>query len=276
MDAQTPPNPLIDTQTAQGHGWLPPTSFSFATGWCAVPVQMSELGTLVPSVPLAFARAAPGRFTLVAVTGFADGRNQLVTNDGRWVLQYVPMDLGCYPFRVLPIAQSADAKATYGVGFNHASGLYRAAPDVAAGEQLFFTADSKPQPAFQQMTERLQRTVQQQRFTQRALAALEAAELLVPWQVQPRDGHPEETLPAGLYRVDEAKFNTLTGDVLGTLHQVHAIALAYAQLLSMTRLVVLQRLKDTHLAAAQQSAAQAPSPQPVPDAGMGDTLKFSF
>lgn len=272
----------IGFTTAQTHGWKPPGNYHFARTMPVAWVQLGELSALVPNLPLAFARTATDEFKLVAVTGFADGRNQAVAEDGRWVLPYVPLGVACYPFVAQRLPASAEGKPAVGVCFNHDSGLYRDAPDAALGEMPFFRADGSAQPLFRRMTERLQQAVSQQPLTQSAVLALQQAGVLSPWQVQPREGHPEETLPAGLFRVDEPKLNALSGEALHTLHQVHALALAYSQLLSMGRLAVLHSLKDAHERAAQAAAAKAaavPDPSIVEklfDGGMGDTLKFHF
>lgn len=270
---------LIDLGTAKHQGWRPATEFGFARQLPAIAAQLAELGPLTPNVPLAFARMGNDQYALVAVTGFADGRNQLVDDQGRWVLQYLPLELQSYPFTLQPLKQEEGSPVTLGVAFNHASGLYRESPDPTAGEQRFFNDEGKPQPGFALITQMLQRRVTQQRMTQRAVKALQDAELLIPWQIQPREGQPDEVLPKGLYRVDEAKLNTLKGEALQTLHEAHALALAYGQLLSMSRLTVLQRLKDAHTARRQASATTQPDPAVVEQVfggGQGDTMKFNF
>lgn len=276
---------FIHADSAKTHGWRPVTDFSFARALPALAVQLGEMGGLATSLPLAFAKVAQDRYTLVVITGFADGRNQVVDSQGRWLLQVLPMELQCYPFTVQPLPTqaldgqgAAEAKRELGVCFNHQSGLYREAPDAAAGDVRFFTDEGQPHPAFKAITERLQRNIAMQRRTQRAVAALQQHQLLIPWQIQPREGHPDERLPQGLYRIDEPKLNALKGEALESLHQVHALALAYGQLLSMGRITVLHRLQDTH-AARQQPAASTPDPSVVAQvfgSGQGDTIKFNF
>jgi hypothetical protein len=250
----------------------------------ALSAQIGELGALVPSVPLAFAKIGEDRFALVLITGFADGRNQLVDDQGRWVLQVMPLELQTYPFALQPgVKQDEASPAQYTLCFNHASGLYREAPDAGAGEQRFFADDGQPQPVLKAITEQLQKLLGQQRRTQRAVDALKQHALIIPWQIKPREGHAGELLPQGLYRIDEARLNTLKGEALEALHRVHALALAYGQLLSMGRIQVLQRLKDAHAARRQQ---QAPSANPVaPDPsivkqmfepGQPDTIQFNW
>lgn len=271
----------IDTKVARSHGFAPPADFRFALHQPAIPVHLNELGALVPTVPLALGKLPNGQFLLVAVVGFADGRNLLVDGNGRWGGLHVPHELRTYPFGVQPMAVQADGVQNFGLCFNHASGLYRQVPDLAQGEQRFFNDEGQPQPQFQQITQQLQRNVAQLRLTQNAVKALLDADLLTPWQMQPRAGHPGETLPSGLFCVDESRLNALQGNALERLHQSHALALAYAQLYSMGRVVVLQRLKDGH-AARQQAAAQAPASPDLEvvrkmfEPGQSDTIQFSW
>ena len=276
---------LIDAQAAKTHGWQPVADHKFALSLPAVAVQLSEIGALVPTAPLAFAKLGPDQFALVAVTGFADGRNQLIDDQGRWCVQYQPIELRCYPFGAQPIAQNNEGPTTFGVCFNHDSGLYREAPDESLGQQRFFSDSGQPMPGFTQITELLRHSRVQQQLTQRAVKALQDAELMTPWQVTAPAGAGGESLPKGLYRVDEVKLNQLKGGTLEQLHQVHALGLAYAQLLSMSRLAVLKRLKDVHAAkrqGAQLSEARTP---PAPDLALvkqlfepnqSDTIKFNW
>jgi len=264
----------LNPQTAREHGWQPARDFTFIQQMPALSAQVGELGALVPNVPLAFAKIGEDRYALVLITGFADGRNQLVNDQGRWLLQVLPMELQTYPFALQPGARpDAASPAQYTLCFNHGSGLYRETPDAAAGEQRFFTDDGQHQPLLKAATGQLQKLLGQQRRTQRAVDALKQHALLVPWQIQPREGHPDELLPQGLYRIDEARLNALKGEALEALHQVHALALAYGQLLSMGRIQVLQRLKDAHAARRPQHAATANPP--TPGAALGLTRATS-
>ena len=274
---------FIDAQTARTHGWQQVTDYKFALQMPAIAVQISELGALISTVPLAFAKLGPDYFALVAVMGFADGRNQLVDDEGRWCVTHQPVDLKCYPFSVQPFTQTDQGASTYGLCFNHASGLYRETPDETLGQQRFFSDDGAPQPWIKEITELLQHNLVQQQRTQRAVKALQDAGLIVPWQLELPAGTPQDLLPKGLYRVDEAKLNKLKGDALEPLHAVHAIALAYAQLLSMSRLAVIKRLKDAHAKKQHKHPSPAGSSTPDPaivtrlfDPGESDTIKFNW
>ena len=272
----TSPLQWIDSVSARMHGWQPMRQFRFAQQLPALQVSLAELAALVPNAPLAFAKVADDRFTLVMLTGFADGRNQLVDDQGRWLLQYLPLELQAYPFALQPMPASEGAAPSFGMGFNHASGLYREAPNADAGEQRFFTDDGQPQPLFKRVLEHLQKQIGQQQLTQRAVAALQQARLLTPWQIQPRDGHPDELLPKGLYRIDETKLQQLQAQELETLHRANAIALAYGQLLSMGRTIVLQRLKDVQAARRVPAAPDPGVVQKLFEPGQPDTIQFNW
>lgn len=275
-----PINPI----QARVHGWQPARDLAMLCQVNLLPAHVGEMGALVPNTPLALARLREDRYVFVMVCGFADGRNQLIDEQGRWVLNVLPMDLQIYPFALQPMAPAEEgAQPQFTLCFNHASGLYREAPDSDVGEQRFFTDGGEPQPTMQDVLGRLKRAMGQQQLTQRAVSALQQQNLLVPWQIQPREGHPGELLPQGLYRIDETRLNAQRGEALDTLHQAHALALAYAQLLSMSRINVLQRLKDVHAARRQQHAAMANPPTPDPsivkqlfEPGQPDTLQFNW
>lgn len=286
----TPPSTIhpLQPQQARTHGWQPARDVAFAGHMNVLPALVGELGALVPHVPLAFAKLSAERYALVMLTGFADGCNQLVDDTGRWVLQVLPLELQAHPFVLQAVpGHEEGAVPQYTLGFNHASGLYRETPLEATGDQRFFTDEGQPQPRLQRVIELLQQLLVQQQLTQRAVAALHQHGLLAPWQIQPRGAHPDERLPDGLYRIDEAKLNALRGETLEALHQAHAIALAYGQLLSMSRINALQRLKDIH--AARRKAAPAPltAPPPSPslsldlvqklfDPAQPDTIQFNW
>lgn len=273
----------IHPRSALQHGFRRPDNFLFAKQQPALAVYLPEISSLAATLPLAFAKLAESNFSLVAVTGFADGRNLLVDDNGRWGGLYMPNHFRVYPFSLQTTVSQKQDEFTFAVCFDHASALYREAPNLQAGDLRFFDDEGQAQPLFKQVTEQLKQNVLNQQHTQRAVDALFEAKLLTPWQIKAKDGHPECVLPKGLYRVDEDKLNELKGQALEKLHQVNALALAYGQLLSMSRVVVLQRLKEAHQANAirQQNSTPAKAADPsivqqLFGGAQGDTMKFNF
>jgi hypothetical protein len=92
--------------------------------------------------------------------------------------------------------------------------------------------------------------------TQAAVDVLVAANLVQPWPLSIKQG--EQNVPVtGLYRIDEAALNTLENEAFLTLRRSGALPVAYAQLLSMNQLVVLQQLSQI------QAKLKAPAPSVV-------------
>ncbi|RTL26673.1 MAG: hypothetical protein EKK49_17995 [Rhodocyclaceae bacterium] len=260
------------------HGFRRVENYRFALNQPVVAVQLAELSALVPTLPLAFAKLPGGRFMLVAVTGFADGRNLMINEAGRWGGLYLPNQFRAYPFS-LQVSLSgtegqSDPERRFVLCFDHASGLYRETPSLAAGEVRFFDDEGQPQPMIQEISNFLTQTAVAQEVTQQAVAALEKAELLTPWQLP---AESEQQLPKGLYRVDEARLQELDGAQLDSLHRLHALSLAYGHLFSMSRVVVLQRLQQEHRKHVKvPPAVDLDLPQKLFDLTQSDTLKFNW
>lgn len=272
---------LLSSREHAHMGWKPLGSFQFAAPLAMVPVALPEITALLPVYPLALFRGArSARLQLVALTGLESGHNLFVAQDGRWTAPYVPQSVQLYPFALHAHAQVSQAVS---LGFVVASGAWRDHPQESAGECRFFQDDGKPSPALQAKITKLQASMRAQHWTNQAIAALAEHDLLEPWPgAQPDDAiSPLLDAEAGLYRVNEARLNSLSGDALKALQQANALVLAYAQLLSLGRLEVLQRLKDVHAQREQAKSVGAVATAPATveqafDPLSGDTLKLSF
>ena len=107
---------------------------------------------------------------------------------------------------------------------------------------------------------------QQRIATARACAALAKQELIEPWPVTLANNETVESVGKktvqGLYRINESVLNALNGDALAELRKSGALALAYAQLLSITQLQQLpkraqwQAKLKAHAAQVKGTAAQ--------------------
>ena len=91
--------------------------------------------------------------------------------------------------------------------------------------------------------------------TERAVNALADADLIAPWEINLKQG--EEVVPVdGLFRVDEATLNKLDDEDFLTLRKAGAVAIAYAQLFSISQLAVLERLGVLQGQILEQQVAQ--------------------
>lgn len=248
--------------------WQPNTSYAFAANANVVPVAAVELANMVPALPLGFVKTNDS-FELVAITSLRPGTNLFVGPNGEWLGRYIPAALRGYPFRVAKGEGQEEGILCVNVN----SGLV-----VEAGRgEAFFEADGRPSRALSDMLNFLSRIEINRAVTQRAVAALQAADIIQPWALQVQEGG-KLTVVEGLYRIDEARLNSIEGDVFLSLRTTGSLPIAYAQLLSMNQLPVLEMAADMqqrlHAKAAGLSAAQIRGGEGFRFSG-GDTLKFS-
>lgn len=230
--AQSPQLTAISKEQFSGKAWRRYTSYAFAAGETLIPLVAAELAQAVPAMPLGFVQSGEG-FQLVAVTALQQGANLFVAPDGRWLGAYVPAALRGYPFRLVKPQDRADSVLC----IDQASGLV-----VEAGQgETFFDEDGQPSKAVKDVLELLLQVERSRMATQWAVDALAAAGLIHPWPLSIKQG--EQNMPVtGLHRIDEAALNALETEAFLTLRRSGALPVAYAQLLSMKQLAVLQQL----------------------------------
>lgn len=263
--------------------WWPYTSYAFAARFSTLPVVVSELASLVPSMPLGFIRAGDS-FQLVAITSLQRGTNMFVSLDGNWIGDYIPATIRSYPFNLVKLTDSENRV----VCFDEGSDLL---VDAGQGE-AFYDADG-PSPALKAILSFLYDTETSRVQTQRLVDALQAAEVIRPWGFSllqlGQTGQAEQTEQAELdqpeqtevlYRIDESALNTLSDDAFQFLRRAGALPLVYAQLFSMNQLAMLSRGAEIQAKLEEQLQQQALDPAPVVDdrhfgLSGGETLRFS-
>jgi hypothetical protein len=243
--AQSQQLAAISAENFSGKAWKRYTGYAFAAGETLIPLVVAELVQAVPAMPLAFIQIGEG-FQLVAVTALQPGTNLFVAPDGRWLGAYVPAALRGYPFRLVKPQDREESVLC----IDEASGLV-----VEAGQgETFFDEDGQPGKTLKGVLELLSQVEQSRMATQTAVDALVAAGLVQPWPLSINQG--EQNVPVtGLYRIDEAALNALENEAFLALRRSGALPVAYAQLLSMNQLAVLQRLSQIQ----ENFKASAPS-----------------
>ena len=81
---------------------------------------------------------------------------------------------------------------------------------------------------------------------------------LAPWPVTFKTPNGTEVKLEGLWRADEAALNALDDATFLKLRKVGALPIAYAQILSMSRLAVLSRLAELREKLGAVSAGKKP------------------
>lgn len=264
--------PEFHPLSAERHGdrhWRRVSSYGFAAQQPLLPLAGLELFQAALALPVAFV-PQDGGFSCVAVVGTRDGECLYVAPDGRWLAGYMPAKLRSYPFGLAALEGDQ-----FALCMDEASGLLSSSPQ----DEPFFQ-DGKLAPALQRVLEFLGQIQTSQAVTQRACAALQTHGLLKPWAITLQDAAGAQRKVEGLFCVDEAALNKLEDSAFLALRRCGALALAYAQLMSMSHIQALGTLagaRDRALA-----AKTAPMKLPTTAAGdldlsfmEGDTLRFS-
>ena len=244
----TLPMPELHVVSWQDHGakrWLKPFSYAFAAGDQLVALGLAEVPRAAMVLPLAFAKSG-GSYLPVAVLGFKQGHNLVVSADGRWLPDYVPLFFRSHPFR---LARNADGNFVLCVIGD--SGLITDGP---AGNR-FYDDERKPTPETSAIGTALLQLENDKASMLKATAILAEHDAIEPWPFRVQEAEGIKTYE-NVYRVNESKLNQLPADALAALRNSGGLVLAYAQLLSMQHLPQLA-------AAAPRSAWGQQNPEPV-------------
>ena len=228
--------------------WKQATDYAFAARDTVIPLVDTEFSKVVPAMPMGFIEQEGG-YQLVAITSLQPGTNLYVGPDGKWLVPYIPAALRAYPFK---LAQQGNTE-NLTLCINEASGLV---VDNTEDGNVFFDDQDEPTQKTRDILNFLTEIEASRAVTQRAVDGLADAGLITPWALNLRQ--EEEVVPVkGLFHVDEAALNKLDDADFLTLRKERGLALAYAQLLSMNQLVVLERLDQVHDQILERQAAEA-------------------
>lgn len=228
--------------------YLRPVGYSAAATAAVVPLVAAELPRAALAMPIAFVGQG-GRFRLVALLSLQPGQSLYVGPDGRWLGAYVPAALRGHPFALL--RQEATAQSILCV--DETSGLVVDAG--TPGAEPFFAEGEGPAEALRQVLDFLGKVEANRAVSERAVDALAAAEVIVPWELGVETPAGRHNV-AGLHRIDEVRLNTLGDEIFLELRTSGALNIAYAQLLSMGQLSVFQNLVQLKARLAQVQTRQ--------------------
>lgn len=233
--------------------WLRPPHYGFSAGFDMISLLADEMSQMMPALPLAFKRREKASYQLVALLSPLVGRNLFVKTDGSWLADYVPTLLRAYPFCLLTAAPSGERI----VCFDRESGLLTDAG--TPGSLRFFTADGEPAPEFTEIMGLLRNFEQRRVLTQQAVDALAELNLITPWNLVVKDESGREQEGAvKVCKIDGTALQKLSADQLVQLHACGALMIAYAQLLSESRVQNFSQLLQGQPQAQPAQAVPAP------------------
>jgi len=236
--------------TTERHGkkvWKKVPGYAFAGSETVIPLVGAELGKAALAMPIGFIKQDAG-YQLVAITSLQPGTNLYVAPDGEWLGTYIPAVLRTYPFK---LAQQEGSDESI-LCINEASALV---VDSEEDGNAFYDDQDKPAQGIKDILSILLKVEVSRTATQGAVNALADAGLITPWALNLKQG--EEVVPVkGLFHVDEPALNKLDDKGFLTLRKAGGLAFAYAQLLSMERIDLLERLGKLRGQILAQQAAK--------------------
>ncbi|MFP5392562.1 MAG: SapC family protein [Gammaproteobacteria bacterium] len=187
-----------------------------------VPVVLSEFLKLVVQYPIALTKDKDtGRFVCVALFGFHDRENLFVEN-GQWNAVYVPLQVARQPFF---LGNGLDDQFVVCIDPEHDS--------IQAEGTAIFDADGNATAYLENVRQVLAELVNGEAPTGQFVDTLARLKLLVPMQLEITFANEESTQVDGLYTIDEAHLEALSGDDIATLHAHGYLAPIYTMLASL-------------------------------------------
>jgi len=249
--------------------WKHSAGYSFAIRTNILPVVAAELTHLVPAMPLGFVQNGD-TFQMVAITSLQPNTNVYVPPDGRWLGSYIPSTLRSYPFCLVKLQDSEKSVLCIDEG----SGLLVNAGQGAA----FFDDFGAPTQAVRDVVEFLTHIERSRLLTQAAVDALHSAGLIQPWPINVQNGD-QTVIGEGLFHINEATLNALPVEGFLKLRHTGALSVAYAQLLSMNQLSILENLSRIQAQIKAQAVPQIKALTGLKGFRMSQeegTIKFNF
>jgi hypothetical protein len=240
----------ISSEQHAASKWRRFSDYRFAIGEAAAPIVAAEMAKAVLALPLVFI-GEKDKFELSALLSVTPGQNMLVAPDGRWLGPFIPSSLRSYPFRLATPQGSEQSILCI------EEGCVVSIDNPLPGE-AFFGADGKPSAALQQALDFLTSVERNRIVTSLAVSSLAQAGLIKPWPIVIKSEQGDRPVN-GLNCIDEAALNALPNDGFLKLRATGALAIAFAQLLSMGQLHVFE-----HLGKIQSQLAPKPV-APLPD-----------
>ncbi|WIJ24035.1 SapC family protein [Devosia sp. RR2S18] len=222
--------------------WKRNQNYLFAERAHVVLLAANELGHAAGALPIAFT-AANGDIAPVAVLAFKPEQNLFVAPQGQWVGSYVPAALRSQPFL---LGAASEDRLT--LCLDEDSALVS---DDGEGEP-FFNEDGQPSEATKEMLNFLVASRNGQQAAKQMAGLLHEHGVLEDWPIKLQEGGAQRDV-TGLLRVSETSLNKLSDESFLVLRRGGALALAYAQLLSMQNMSMLTRLAQAHKNHRQQN-----------------------
>lgn len=187
-----------------------------------VVLGLSEMPKAMLSLPIGFGKNESG-YLPVVVQGLLPNQNLLVTQNGQWVADYIPLY-----YRTMPFKLAKNPEGSIILCVDHDSGLVTDAP---AGYQ-FFESEGKLTAETNAVAQQLMQFEGERAKSRELCQLLDKLCVIEPWVLQLQHGDNIQEVE-GLYRINEKKLMELSAEHLAEVRNAGGLMLCYAQLFSM-------------------------------------------
>lgn len=192
-----------------------------------VPIIVDEIALVAREYPIIFPESGNG--SPYALTGMQINTNAFVDKDGKWKADYIPMDVGRYPFGLTEVSDSKDTAGNtrYTLCVDPTSHEFTDLEGV-----LVFQPDGELAPAAKKKADLAHKLLARSALTKVMIKGIEDAGLLVPRSIKLNLGLETRQIQ-GFRVVDEKKLNSMSDEEIVLLRNKGLLPLIYAQLMSM-------------------------------------------
>lgn len=223
--------------------------FGFAGGFHLASVMLHEFARAAAVYPIVFLEdKKKDEFRPVALLGLDANENLFVGADGKWQASYVPAIIRRYPFALA----SAGEDGRYTVCVDEDSSLV----SQTEGSPLF-DDQGAPTQVIENVKRYLGELQQMDAITHEFCKFLAENNMLTPLNMRVRDNDRIRNI-TGCYVINEERLNNLSDEKFLEIRGKRYLPGLYAQLVSLSQIDRLVRLKDERIAQQGKSSEEAP------------------
>jgi hypothetical protein len=221
---------IVNQEQFAGKFWKRPDNYSYARSKLASTLSIGELKRALLTHPIGFIKN-DNRYQCVALFGIFDQQNICVSERGHWINGYIPNEIKAYPFSLVKSEMSSEE---YLVCIDSDSNLIT----QNSSDFPFFLEDCSYGNEFQEVIDFLTLSEQGGSVTDTAIANLEGANLIKPWDISVETTEGVHHVN-GLHHIDESLFSDLKATELEKLRNSGSLYMAYCQILATQHLSTL-------------------------------------
>jgi hypothetical protein len=204
------------------------SDYSYARDELVSPIVVDEIADVAREYPIVF---PVGGVLPVALMGVETGANAYISQEGRWLANYIPSHIRQYPLAITQINPQGKGSEEDGPRFVVLVDEESSLVSRTEGDPIF-DSNGKVTGTAQQRMRLMEQLQERSGITQRLVKAIEEAGLLVERAIRIKREGEQDRQVTGVRVINESALNKLTNPAFNKLRASGALPLVYAALLS--------------------------------------------